>query len=148
MAAPVVTIYRVTGVDSTPTKGAGITQIDFGNVLAGADSSCACVVYTPVGNSISTAALWNQSDFADANIDPYHKVQLAYQNPAGFAIASGFTTLPVSAITGTSIDEATSNDDTIADGNDTEYVYFIIRVGAGAADGADQCTARLSYNYP
>ena len=148
MAAPTVTVYPVTGSDPSPVKGAGITQIDFGSVVAGNDSSCSCIVYTPSGNSISTAALWNQSDFVDANIDPYHLAQLAYQNPAGFAIASGFTTLPISAITGTSIDEGGTGNDTIADGNDSEYVYFIIRVGAGAADGADQCTARLSYNYP
>lgn len=148
MAAPTVTIYQVTGVDASPARGASITSLDFGNVVAGNPSSCKAVQYLTSGNSISTAVIWNQSDFVDANIDPYHLVQIAYQNPAGFLIASGFTTLPASAGTGTSVDEETSNDDQIAAMSYSEYVYFIIDVGAGASDGADSCTARLSYNYP
>ena len=148
MAAPTVTIYPVTGVDASPAKGSAVTSLDFGNVIAGNESSCKCIVYTTSGNSISTCTLWNQSDFVDANIDPYHLVQIAYQNPVGFVIASSFATLPTSAPAGTSVDEATSNDDQIANLGDSEYVYFIIQVGASAADGADSCTARLSYNYP
>lgn len=147
MAAPTVTCYPVTG--TACTKGSAQTQVDYGNVLAGADSAVKGMVYTPVSNSISAAVLWLQAAFVDTALTMRLRVATLCADPTTLTVDdTDFADMATTEGGGTSIDEATSDDDQIADGQDTERVYTGVIVGAGATDGTKTCNMRLSYQYP
>lgn len=146
MAAPTVTCYPVTG--TACTKGSAQTQVDYGSVLAGADSPVKGMVYTPSGNSLSSVKFWMQANFPDTNLTHRTKAQTACTDPSTMdPDDSGFADTPTSEAGGVDIVDG-SGSTTVADGADSERVYSGVKVGAGAADGQNTCNMRLSYQYP
>jgi len=146
-AAPTVTIIPLTGTNHA--KGTAITSKDFGNIIAGEDSSVVALQWYTTGNSISTAVAWMSTDFTDAQVVLHNKVSTSWVDPSGQDVDSAnFGATPTAETAGDSVDEETSNDDTVADSAYTEYYSYGIRTSTTATDGSATATLRLSYYYP